>query len=337
MIAALLLLAWSCLIGSVGRRVLRREWTARAPRAATVGWQALSTSMLLSILLAAVALAVPFLPVQSSLNAVFESDAVTVIDHYETPLGIWPGVAGLSLVLTWAMLLAVTTARGFRRTMRIRRSQRTTLRLVSSPHPDGFMLVDHPIPVAYCLPGRGRAVVLSSAAMELLNDRERALVLGHEFCHLRARHHVALAYADALQRTFPWLSFFVEARAQVAVLLEMCADDAARGPTDRRALAGALVALGTGVRPATALGASDTAALQRVRRLLEAPTTRPRGVAPLTGAAVVAALAVPVGLVAAPAIEAIASGCCALPPAYARAGDDGSAPGVGGSVGSAVE
>ena len=45
-------------------------------------------------------------------------------------------------------------------------------------------------------------------------------------------------------------------------------DDAARGDADRHALARALVALSTGERPEIALGAGDTAALERVRRLI---------------------------------------------------------------------
>ena len=118
---------------------------------------------------------------------------------------------------------------------------------------------------------------MSSAALALLDDRERELVLGHERRHLRARHDLALAYSGALARTFPWVSLFAMAHAQIAVLLEMAADDAAATPADRRALAGAIVALGTGIRPETALAASDTAALIRVRRLTSTTrTTRPR-------------------------------------------------------------
>lgn len=317
MIAALLLVAYACTVGGLGARLLRRGWSSRAPRAAIVGWQALSTSVVLAILLAAVALALPFLPMRFSLAYVLNAHTLTVVEHYETPLGIWPGVAGLGAVAVLAGLLAVTTARAFRRTARVRRSQREVLALVGNRHPEGFTVVDHAVPVAYCLPGGSGTVVLSTAALEILSDRERELVLGHERRHLRARHHLALAYADALRRTFRWVPLFAEACQQVTVLLEMTADDAASSVDDRRSLAHALVALGTGVRPEAALAASDTAAVQRVRRLTAPPTSRGRGMGLVVGVAAVAALSLPVGLALAPAIEAATTDCCSLaaPPA----------------------
>lgn len=312
MIAAVLLVAYAALVGGLGGEVLRRPWSTRAPRAAIIGWQALSTSVVLAILLAAIALALPFLPMRVSLASLLGAHTVTVVEHYETPFGFWPGVAALALVVVCAGMLTLTTVRTFWRTTRVRRSQREALRLVGSRHPDGFTVVDHTVPVAYCLPGGAGTVVLSSAALDLLTDRERALVLGHEQRHLRARHHLALAYADALTRTFRWVPLFADALQQVSVLLEMTADDAASGVEDRRSLAKALVALSTGVRPESALAASDTAALQRVRRLTAPAVPRRRGTGVLVGAASVAALSLPVGLAVAPAVEAATRDCCAL-------------------------
>ncbi len=208
MIAALLLVAYACTVGGLGARLLRRGWSSRAPRAAIVGWQALSTSVVLAILLAAVALALPFLPMRFSLAYVLNAHTLTVVEHYETPLGIWPGVAGLGAVAVLAGLLAVTTARAFRRTARVRRSQREVLALVGNRHPEGFTVVDHAVPVAYCLPGGSGTVVLSTAALEILSDRERELVLGHERRHLRARHHprrpVSTTVAPWHMPWWPW-------------------------------------------------------------------------------------------------------------------------------------
>jgi Zn-dependent protease with chaperone function len=316
-IAALLLLAYASSVGALGASLLRRPWSSRAPRAAIVGWQALSTSMLLAILLAAVALALPFLPMRFSLAYLLDAHTITVVEHYETPLGVWPGIAGLGLVVVAATMLAATTARTFRQTARFRRLQRESLRLVGNQHPEGFTVVDHAVPVAYCLPGGAGTVVLSTAALEILTDRERELVLGHEHRHLRARHHLALAYADSLRRTFRWVPLFAEAHDHVTVLLEMTADDAASSVTDRRSLANALVALSTGVRPEAALAASDTAALLRVRRLTVPSEPRRHGMGLVVGAAAFAAFSLPVGLALAPAIEAATRDCCSLaaPPA----------------------
>lgn len=312
MTAALLLLGYAWVVGTLGAGLLRRPWSSHAPRAAIVGWQALSTSVVLAILLAAVALALPFLPVRFSLAYLLDAQAITVVEHYETPLGVWPGVAGLGLVAAWAALLAVTTTRALRQAARVRRSQREALRLVGDLHPEGFTVVDHVVPVAYCLPGGSGTIVLSTAALEILTDRERELVLRHEHRHLRARHHLALAYADALRRTFRWVPLFSEAHEQVSVLVEMTADDAARGVADRRSLATALVALGTGMRPEAALSASDTAAVVRVRRLTAAPEPRRRGAGLMVAVAAAASLSVPVGLALAPAIEAATRDCCSL-------------------------
>lgn len=313
MIAALLLVGFAGAVSVLGTRVLRRPWAAHSPRVAVLGWQALSTSVVATILLAAVSLALPFLPLRFSVASLLGTHTLTVVEHYETPLGSWPGLAGLAFVAGLATMLVVTTARSFLRTRRVRGSQLDALGLIGRPHPGGFTVIQHDVPVAYCLPdGRSGTVVLSSAAVDLLDDRERALVLGHERSHLRARHDLALAYSGALTRTFPWVPLFDQAHARITVLLEMAADDSAVSVSDRRALARAIVALGTGMRPETALAASDTAALQRVRRLTAAPSPAPRGLAAMAGAAAVVILSVPVGLALAPAIEAAATECCAL-------------------------
>jgi Zn-dependent protease with chaperone function len=313
MIAALLLAAFAASVAVLGSRLLSRPWVLRSPRVAVLGWQALSASVVTSILLAATALALPFLPLRFSLASLLGAHTITIVEHYETPVGSWPGVLGLAVVAVLTTMLTTTTARGFVRTRRIRRSQRDALELVGRRHPGGFTVIEHDVPVAYCLPGTGTGtVVLSSAALALLNDREREMVLGHERRHLRARHDLALAFSGALARTFPWVPLFATAHAQIAVLLEMAADDAAASPADRRALAGAIVALGTGVRPEAALAASDTAALIRVRRLTSTTRSPVWGLGLAAGAGAALLLSLPLGLALAPAVEAAARDCCTV-------------------------
>ncbi len=319
MTAALLLVVFACAASALGRWVLRRPWAVRSPRVAVVGWQALSTSVVASILLAAITLALPFLPLRFSLAYVMGAHALTIVEHYETPLGSWPGVLGLVLVACLTAMLVATTARSFARTRRLRRSQLDSLALIGQRHPGGFTVIEHEVPVAYCLPGGGAGtVVISSAALALLGERERELVLGHERRHLRARHDLALAYSGALAKTFPWVPLFAEAHDQIAVLLEMAADDAAISPADRRSLAAAIVALGTGIRPETALAASDTAALARVRRLTSPNRSPVRGLAILAGVAVTLVLSLPLGLALAPAMEAATRDCCTVDDLAAR-------------------
>jgi len=311
--AALLLVAFACLASSLGRWLLSRSWAARSPRVAVIGWQALSTSVVASILLAAIALALPFLPLRFSLAYLMGAHTLTIVEHYETPLGSWPGVLGLAMVACLTAMLVTTTVRSFARTRRVRRSQLDALALIGRRDPGGFTVIEHEVPVAYCLPGSGEGtVVLSSAAIALLGDRERELVLGHERRHLRARHDLALAYSGALAKTFPWVPLFGDAHEQTAVLLEMAADDAAISPADRRSLAAAIVALGTGARPEAALAASDTAALARVRRLTSPAGSPVRGLGALAGTAVALVLALPLGLALAPAVEAATMDCCTV-------------------------
>lgn len=319
MIAALLLITFAGLVSVLGSRLMCRPWALCSPRVAVVGWQALSTSVVASILLAAIALALPFLPLRFSLAYMLGAHTLTVVEHYETPFGSWPGVAGLALVAGLTAMLVATTTRSLLRTHAVRRSQHNSLQLVGSPHPGGFIVIEHDVPLAYCLPSGGAGtVVLSSAAVALLGERERELVLRHERRHLSARHDLALAYSGALARTFPWVPLFATAHAQIAVLLEMAADDSANNPADRRVLAGAIVALGTGVRPETALAASDTAALLRVRRLTSAPRSPVRGLGLLAGSAVALVLSIPLGLALAPAVEAAAWDCCTVNDLNAR-------------------
>jgi hypothetical protein len=310
--AALLLLSWSLAAACCGGRVIDRgRWQHRSPRHGVLAWQALSFSVILAAALAGVALALPWLPVEGWLNRTLGHVSPAVIAHYKTSLGAWPGVVGLAAVAMALAALGATVARVLLRDRGRRRQQRDLLKLVGRPHPDGFTVIDIDVPLAYCLPGRSGSVVLSSGAVALLTDEERRLVLGHEHRHLSARHHLPLVLAEALDRTFPGIPLFRTALERVRVLVEMAADDTATTARERLVLARALVAMGTGSRPEAALGASDTASVQRVRRLAASPARRSKSgvlVAPAIGIV----MTLPVGLAAAPGIEAVTTDCCRL-------------------------
>lgn len=313
MIAALLLIGYAALAGRCGAGVLLRSsgWAARAPRSAILAWLALASSVVLAVVLAGVALALPYLPLRFELADLLGADTATVAEHYSTPHGAWPVAAALVAVTLAVAMLTWSAARGARERSATRRAQRDTLRMVGLRHPDGFTVVQHDRPLVYCVPGaRTRTVVLSSGALTLLDAEERRLVLAHERRHLGGHHDLLLAYAETLARTFGWVPLFAAAHRQVAVLVEMAADDAATTTAERRTLAGALVALGTGSRPDAALGATGTATAQRVRRLT-GPAPRPRlGQATLVATAAALVLSAPVTLALAPALEATTHGCC---------------------------
>lgn len=312
MIAALLLLGYAAGAGRWGATVLlRSDWAARAPRPAILVWLALATSVVLAVGLAGVALALPYLPLRFELADLLGADTATVAEHYATPHGAWPVATALAAVVLGAALLARSAVRGARERAHSRRAQHDMLRAVGLRHPDGFTVVPHERPLAYCVPGvRRRSVVLSSGALTLLTTEERRLVLAHERDHLRGRHDLVLAYVATFARTFGWVPLFAAAHRQVAVLVEMAADDAAAVGGQRRTLARALVALGAGTRPDTALGATGTATAQRVRRLA-GPVHRSRpGQSSIVATAAALVLSVPVPLALAPGLEAATHGCC---------------------------
>jgi len=131
-------------------------------------------------------------------------------------------------------------------------------------------------PAAYCVPGRPAAIVLTSAALAVLDPGQLNAVLAHERAHLAGRHHLLIALTRALAATFPGVPLFTRAPAEVARLAEMCADDAAARRSSRPTLIAALLAMGTGTAvPAAALAATTCAVSARVQRLLEpAPPAR---------------------------------------------------------------
>ncbi|MEN8704839.1 MAG: M56 family metallopeptidase [Nocardioides marinisabuli] len=313
MIAAIALMIYAVAASTLGTRLLASaRWVVHAPRSGVVAWQALSTSVILAVLLAAAAAALPFLPLRFLLADVLGAHTVTIVEHYSTPLGIWPGVVGLAVTGACSGLLVITSGRCLREVARARREQREGLRLVGLSHPEGFTVVEDRRPLVYCLPGGPGTVVFTSGALDVLTTKERSLVLGHENRHLSARHDIALAQSGALARTFSRVPLFEQAHQHIAVLVEMAADDAATSSADRRSLAEALVTLGSGTRPEAALGATATAAVQRVRRLTSPPPTPRKGRSGLIGALAVTLLSLPVSIAVAPALEAASRDCCRL-------------------------
>ncbi|MFE6872493.1 M56 family metallopeptidase, partial [Kitasatospora sp. NPDC057692] len=149
------------------------------------------------------------------------------------------------------------------------------LDLVAARDPRRRLLVlDDPRPAVYCLPGRRPRVVATRGALELLDERGLAAAVAHEHGHLRGRHHLVLLAADTfallLGRRLPLARL---GRAEVALLLEMAADDAALARVTRSDLAGALYALATAAPAAgpDALAAASTGVLTRVQRLARTP------------------------------------------------------------------
>ena len=57
--------------------------------------------------------------------------------------------------------------------------------------------MDYDEPTAHCLPEARQPIVLTSAAIEALDEAELAAVMAHERTHQRGRHHLLVLIASA--------------------------------------------------------------------------------------------------------------------------------------------
>lgn len=312
MTAQVALLTYALVVSLAGAHWMQRaHWPRRSPRLGILAWQALTLSVVMSVLLTGLAVALPTMPITNDLADLLHACAMALREHYATPGGAAVASSGAVLAVAVSGRLAYCLATSWWRLRYHRIAQWRRLDLVAQRHRgSGALVVEHPTPAVYCIPGRRHDVVFTSAALTTLDDRQRAAVLAHERAHLRGRHDLVLAAADVLQAAFPVIPVFGVARAELARLIEMHADDQALRSSDRRVLATALVRLADGGAPVGSLGAGGQSALARVRRL--AQPARPLGLvgSSLAVAATLMLVALPLVIAAVPAVAATAMDYC---------------------------
>lgn len=315
MAPALALAAYALIAGTLGADLLRRSrWPARAPWLGILAWQALAGSALASMVLAGMSLALPVWTHDLRLAALLDVCVALLQEQYATPGGAVVSSVGLAL----AVLILARTAYCFGRVAWAARAgrsaQRSSLAILARHQPGQDVLVlEHGACAAYCVPGRGGTVVVTTATLEALDGAQLTAVLKHERAHLRGRHHLVVQAASAMRAAFPFMPAFVWAEGEVGRLVEMLADDAAARHTDRLALATALVRLAGGATtPAGTLAAGGHTALARVRRLATPvePLGRARVIA--TVLAVAAVALVPLALTVSPALGAMSADYCPI-------------------------
>ena len=272
-VAALgLLVLGGVLAEPVSRSLADARWPARDPVGALLVWQAvgLSGGWRWSVPGGVYGLAPlgPDLPTALAVLAARDPPAVLGVgaDHL-LALGL-----GLGLTVWLFAVLGATTTR----TLRARRRHCDLLDVLATPWPavPGARVLDHPVPVAYCLPGRRSRLVLSVGALRALDPAQVVAVLAHERAHLRERHDLVVLPFVAWGATAPFVRGMVCAQVAVAALIEMRADDVASAHTRPAALACALRTVGA----AAAAGLrSFSAALDRRLARITAPP------APLSG------------------------------------------------------
>ena len=265
----------------------RADWPRRAPTPGLLLWQALglSAGLLAVEVLLTLALAPAGDTHAGALQAVVDGDGRA---------SWWSLLAAVLGVLLVGRLLQVLTASAVR-TLRARHRNRVLVDLVATRNPllARTRVVDHDVPLAYCLPGLRPRVVLSRGVLDLLREEEVRAVLAHEDAHVEQRHDLVVLPFVALGTTFPRLRRLRTAQEQVALLVEMLADDRASRSHPPEVLARALCKVGSAAVPSGGLAAGGHGVLVRAQRLLcPPPPLGVRGLAAV-GAALVLVLALP--------------------------------------------
>ncbi len=283
MTGAVILAAYAVGAGFGAPAALCRSWARRSPRIATGLWLTLATSWLAAIAMAGLALATP-------LSLTWQQSGSRAAGNLSgTPGGTAAAVAGLLLAAAIVVQASCHVARGLARARREHCAQAAFLAAVG--HPDQALdavVIDDDSPAAYCVPRGQHRVAISAGTLARLRPGQLQAVLAHERAHLRGHHHLVLAVAAALARAFPAIPLLARAPAELAVLAEMAADDAAVRSHDPADLAAALVTLARAGIRTTALTAGGPAAIARIQRLL-APLPQPG--LPVRAARLAAALA----------------------------------------------
>ncbi|GAA4880549.1 M56 family metallopeptidase [Pseudonocardia benzenivorans] len=254
----------------VSRSLASARWPARDPVGALLVWQAVGLAGGLSLLGAGLVYALAPLG-QNLIPAVGGLVRSIGGGTLLADLGAPHLIALVVTVLLGARLLLVLISVTVR-TLRARRRHRDLLDVLATPWPaaPGTRVLDHPIPVAYCLPGRSSRLVVSAGVLERLAPDGVRAVLAHERAHLTERHDLVVLPFVAWGATAPFVRGMVCAQLAVAALIEMRADDVAAGCSAQRELAGALRTVG-GSAPSAALSSFTSAVDARIARIAAPP------------------------------------------------------------------
>ena len=257
----------------------RAAWPDRAPIAAVVLWQAITLAGVLCAL--GVVLAAPEELVRAA--------------GAGQPVATAALIGALVVAAVIVIRLLVSLAGVSHRSRARRERHRTLVDLLDrvdrrrSFDVDGLRVLDGPLPVAYCVPGRSPRVVLSGPALDVLDDEQVAAVLAHEQAHLRHRHEVVMESFTAFYQAVPPPLRSRAPLDAVQLLLEMVADDAARRRCGAGTLRSALAALSDG----------DDRRLDRLSR----PPARSTGLSALVAVAAAGLLVLPTVILVVPWLD----------------------------------
>lgn len=232
------------------------RWTDRAPVAGVLLWQSLTLTAVICAL--GVVLAAPE-----------EASRAAGARHPETVAAL---LFSLGVAATIVIRLIVSLIRVSSRARARRARHRMLVDLLDSVERheqltgDEVRVLEAPLPLAYCVPGRHPRVVLSDGVLRVLDRPQIDAVLAHERAHLRHRHELVMESFTAFYRAVPGPLRDKAPLDAVHLLLEMVADDAARRRTGPEPLRAALERL-TDAVPLSEEVTADPAGESRHRRL----------------------------------------------------------------------
>ena len=186
----------------------------------------------------------------------------------------WTETVLSAIVAVGLLIVILRSVVATRRASRRRRLLDDHLRLLTliGQREDGVLWIPHPRPLAFSVSGRRALIVASSALVEQLPPGAVAAVLAHERAHLRGRHHLQVAVAEALGAALPVVPLFGRAPTAVRRLVEFTADASAAHRHGSEKLSNALRVLAGSTSPPGTLAASGDDAQQRLARLDEMAT-----------------------------------------------------------------
>jgi Zn-dependent protease with chaperone function len=278
---ALAVVAWA-LAWPIPARLSRAEWPSRAPSTALFLWQAIALTGGLSMIgsLFVFGLSAYGDSPPAAVRALVDETIAGRIPEGATIFQV--GSLSFGVLLTGHLLLNLAST--FVRTERQRRRHLDLIALLSDPveGEPGARRLDHPAPVAYCLPGAFRSVtVLSDGLLALLDEDELRAVLEHERAHLTQQHALVLLSFRSWGNALPWFPIAHLAESAVEALVEFIADDHARTVVEGRQLASAIALIGSsGSAPSAPVDVDSPArdyridtrvATTRIRRLVDGP------------------------------------------------------------------
>ncbi|RMI32224.1 M56 family metallopeptidase [Nocardia stercoris] len=259
------------LAGPVPALLSRATWPYRTPRAALVLWQAVALAAVLSAFGSGLAIAslllVPGTDGRPTTSPTREIDALG--------LPVWAlYVVVFMLTLLVGGRLIYAAIRVGVHTRRRRARHRMLVDLLDQSefqHAErrsaDIRVLGAAEPIAYCLPGIRRRVVLSQGTFANLSETELTAIVSHERSHLRARHDLVLEAFTAAHEAFPRVVRSKSALDSVKLLIELLADDSAVKVTGPTPLARALVACSNSTAPQGALAVGGPSTLIRIQRL----------------------------------------------------------------------